>query len=126
MNNSDVTRKKISSSQKELEETLKESLQPSQVPSEFLSEKFSHIAIVAKALKKSNPQQDLKELQDVSEKLEKSVNKVVDVYYAPFNKTIKHFSEILTNLEDSKGEIKGLLVDIDTNVELLSSKSKGK
>lgn len=124
-----------SSDSKDLERKLKEVLKG--IPQEYKDRGFSHIAVVAKALKGKNPQEDLKKLNSYYNSLNGAVSEIVNgihenikifninsiVNYSGFNKSIKNFSDILNNLENSQKKIKILENDIDRSKELLASRA---
>ncbi|KAL0486151.1 exocyst complex component [Acrasis kona] len=106
---------------KELEKQLKDVLK--KIPQEYKDRGFSHIAVVAKALKGKSPQDDLKKLNQYYNSLNGAVSDIVNVNYSGFNKSIKNFSDILNNLEGSQKKIKTLEGDIDRCKELLASRA---
>jgi hypothetical protein len=109
----------------ELEQFLEQTL--AIIPNEYKDEQFSHINIVARSLKnvKKNPQEDLDQLIKYDDKLRMAGDKIVARHYKAFNKTIKSFSDICIQLEESQGEIEILSKELASVKEELTSRSEG-
>lgn len=108
----------------ELEKTIEEAL--SGIPKEYQEESFNHIAIVARALKsntKRNPQEDLKQLQEYNQKLEKATKMIVEFNYKAFNKSIRNFSDIIIQLKNAHDNVKYLMKELTEVKEQMTSRS---
>lgn len=106
---------------KDLERTIKEVLK--EIPQDYRDKNFSHIAIVANALKRDRPEHVLKRLDEYYTNLNEAVTDIVDVNFHSFNQSIKNFSDILNNLNQSQKKIESLEKDIEDCKDLLTSRA---
>lgn len=94
-------------------------------PEEFKNPNFSHIPVLARALARGKGDVE-KLLDDLDERyilLDDLVQTFVDENYKGFNRSIRHFSDVIQRLNSSESAVKSLQTELKRSKELLSSRS---
>lgn len=74
---------------------------------------------ILKAQRTEDLTSQLQELRDYSEKLEQCMQKLVDVYFTGFNRSIKSYSDVLNCVGAAQGAVRRQMDDLQTLGKLI-------